>query len=151
MRGVGISDAGMSHLRNLRGNSFGTQYHQYRLYRHPMLPGQASAVPGHVARNVMVVARLEFRVENDRGARASPHHRNIVRKHHRRRGLRTKRLDIGFYPSGYEAEQTEEKRRSFVRKGLQNPVKGFVDAGVPEVHTSLVGIRGGYSHEKRKN
>src|ERR1035441_9876830 len=70
---------------------------------------------------------------------------NIVGKHHGRRGLRTKRLDIGFYPSGYEAEQTEEKHRSFVRERLQNPVKRFVDAGVPEVHTCLVGIHGGCS------
>jgi hypothetical protein len=43
-------------------------------------------------------------------------------------------LDVGVNPSGYKAQQPEEKLRGFVREGLQNPVKRFVDAGLPEVH-----------------
>jgi hypothetical protein len=54
-------------------------------------------------------------------------------------------LDIRLDPSRYEAKQTEEEFRSLVREGLQNPIKGFVDTGVPGVHIGLVGIQGGYS------
>jgi len=93
----------------------------------------------------MVIIGLEFRVENDRDVRANPHYRDIIRKHHRRSGFGTKGLDIGLYPGGHEAEQSEEEHWGFIGEGFQNPVKGFVDASVPGLHICIVGIFGGYS------
>jgi hypothetical protein len=56
--------------------------------------------------------------------------------------------NFGFYAGRYQSEQTKKKPRSFIRERFQNSIKGFVDAGVPQVHICLVGRPGEYSQER---